>query len=267
MELFTVFLVMYMVKIVAEDTYHGVKGTPNPRHAARARRQKARAKSRTWGAVSNYWADLVEDATQAATENRRRKAAERRQQREEKPDDEIQDAEFWESGEEPLDPWKEATPAAKPRCWCGKPSADPTGHLADWPPCDYHSKTRSEATSPASEPDSNVYKFPNQPKENDMSDTTIEVQGLDQAVTYAQSIAEQAAQHGTAGNEGYIAHLTEHEVSGDALASAHAMQEAFAAAAEAAEQHAADLERGRVVQEAYDVAPDAGDKEFATGGR
>lgn len=253
MELFTVLLVAYMVKIAAEDTWHGIKGTPNPRHAARARRQRTRSRSRTWGALTNYWGDLVEDAAEAATERRRRKAEEKRKREEAAPavvvpDEEIQDAEFWEDRDR-NDPWKESTPYPD-----DKQQAQRNG---------------SEATSPAAEPASNVYPFPNRntEKENDMSTSTTEVQGLDQAIEYAKGIADSAGQHASAGNEGYIGYLQAHNVSGATLQSAYDMQEAFANAAAAAERHAVDLEEGKVVQEAYDQAPDAGDQEFATGGR
>lgn len=286
MEIFAVLLVAYMVKIVAEDTWHGVKGTPNPRHAARVRRQRARKNSRTWGAISNYWADLVEDATEAATERRRRKAAARRQdKREEKPDEEIQDAEWWEDGDWP-DPWEKSEPVAEAQepaglsdhWWsCHFCSAAGAGYATEDDAADDHAlhmkrkhpmQTDSEATSPAAGPDTNVYPFPNRTeKENNMSDTHAEVYGMDQAINYARTLAGSAAEHGTAGNEGYISQLEQNKVGGETLQSAHDMQEAFANAAAAAERHAELLEEGKAVQEAYDSAPDAGDKEFVTGGR
>ena len=276
MELFAVLLVMYVVKIAAEDTYHGIKGTPNPRHAARARRQRTRSKSRTWGALSNYWGDLVEDATEAATEHRRRKAAERRQKREEKPDEEVLDAEYWEDGDrEPhQDPWEKARPVYDPNdtlnCRLCNGSVVVDGEIC--PRCRARQEERNAewdnpaATSPAADP-SNVFQFPNRLKENDMASTATEIQGLDQAIEYARHLSDEAAQHGSAGNEGYIARLAERNVSGITLQSAAAMQEAFANAAAAAEAHAVDLEEGKVVQEAYDQAPDSGDQEFAQGGR
>jgi hypothetical protein len=42
------------------------------------------------------------------------------------------------------------------------------------------------------------------------------------------------------------------------------MQAAFAAAAEAAEAHAVELEKQKAVQEAYDMNLDAGEKDFKT---
>lgn len=82
-------VVTYLVKNVAEDTYHGVRGTTSPRREARQRRRKALAKSRTLGAVRGYVADLVEDATADATEARRHRRERKRRERER--------AEAWEA--------------------------------------------------------------------------------------------------------------------------------------------------------------------------
>ncbi len=94
-----------------------------------------------------------------------------------------------------------------------------------------------------------------------------EVQGLDQSIAYARSLATYAGEHGQAGNEGYLAHLNGAKVAGEGLRTAAEMQEAFANAQTAAEAHAAELEKQKQVQEAYDANPDAGDKDFQTEGR
>ena len=99
------------------------------------------------------------------------------------------------------------------------------------------------------------------------SDLNSEVIGLDQSIAYASSLATLAGEHGMAGNEGYIGHLTGQKVAGDALRTASEMQEAFSNAAAAAEAHAAELTKQKQVQEAYDANPDAGDKQFQTEGR
>ena len=113
-----------------------------------------------------------------------------------------------------------------------------------------------------------VIPFPIKPQEENVStDIHSEVIGLDQSIAYARSLAVFAGEHGQAGNEGYIGHLSSAKVEGVTLQSAHEMQEAFTNAAAAAEAHAAELEKQRAVQEAYDAAPDAGDKEFQTEGR
>lgn len=250
MELLSFMLVVWIIKILAEDAYHGFKGTPNPRAAARARRQRTRKNSRTWGAVTNYWADLIEDAGDAATEHRRRKAAERRKKKEavqeEQPTqktDDIVDAEIVE--DEP-----ESTP----------PPADAETDL----PLD-DEPAEPQAEEPA--PKSNVYQFPKRYfPEEDMS-TNTEVHGLDQAIAYARSIAGEANVHGTTGNEGYIGHLTQRNVTGQALQSAYDMQAAFAAAYAAAEEHAKQLEKQKAIQEGYDQNADAGDKQFMQEGR
>lgn len=271
MEIFSVLFVMYLVKIWAEDTYHGVKGTPNPRAVARARRQRSRSKSRTWGALATYWGDLVEDASQAATDNRRRKAEKKRKERE-RQEHPTQDAEWYETPGEPeatspvSDPIEDDTdvdvplddpqPPPDP-----KPEADPKSEADEEP--------QQEGTSePAAAPTkSNVYPFPNRTTNNseEKSDMSTEVLGLDQSIEYARKMAGWANGHGSAGNEGYIAHLESSNVSGEALASAHEMQQAFAAAAAAAEHHAEQLEGQKVVQEAYSSNPDAGSQEYVMG--
>jgi hypothetical protein len=89
-----------------------------------------------------------------------------------------------------------------------------------------------------------------------------EILGLDQSIAYAEQLAQLAAEHAPAGNEGYLAHLAAAHVDGPALASAQRMQAAFAAAQAAAAQHAAELARQKGVQEQYDANPDAGDKDY-----
>ena len=93
-----------------------------------------------------------------------------------------------------------------------------------------------------------------------------EIVGLTPAIAYAQHLAAEAGQHGPDGNESYVAHLAASQVAGDALATGHDMQAAFAAAAAAATRHAAELGKQTAVQEAYNVNPDAGDKDFQTNG-
>ena len=117
----------------------------------------------------------------------------------------------------------------------------------------------------------NVIPFPfPKIKEGAMSTdttTTGEVLGLDQAIAYAANLNQFAGDHGMAGNEGYIGYLTARKVSGEALASARAMQEAFSNAADAAKTHADELAKQKTLQEAYDANPDAGDKDFQQEGR
>jgi hypothetical protein len=137
-------------------------------------------------------------------------------------------------------------------------SADECG--LSW--CPLHGKeTKAEAPKT-----SNVFQFPIKQKGNTMS-TSTEVTGLDQAINYARAVAGEAGLHGSAGNEGYIGHLAQRNVTGAPLQSAYDMQAAFSAAAAAAEAHAVDLEEMKGVQEQYDMNPDAGDQQFAQGGR
>ncbi|WP_433732558.1 hypothetical protein ACQP2Y_46730 (plasmid) [Actinoplanes sp. CA-051413] len=123
--------------------------------------------------------------------------------------------------------------------------------------------------APDNRPDAKVIPFrTTKPQEEPVStDVNSEVIGLDQSIAYARSLATFAGEHGQAGNEGYIGHLTTAKVEGAALQTAAEMQEAFANAAAAAEAHAGELEKQKAVQEAFDANPDAGDKEFQTEGR
>ncbi len=98
-----------------------------------------------------------------------------------------------------------------------------------------------------------------------MSAGPAEIVGLDQSIAYAQHLAEQAGLHGPDGNEGYLARLTACRVTGAGLASGRDMQAAFAAAAAAASTHTTPLTQQKTVQEAYDMADGAGDKDFQQG--
>lgn len=303
-------LVCYLVKNVAEDTYHNVRGTTNPRRVAAEKRRRARQQSRTWGAMRTYCADLVEDATTQATESRRRKAAEKAALR----DEAALDARLREA-EELVGP-KAEVPAVPGDgsftvgCWschlCGSRGTRPTVEEAK---ADGEQHIRDEhggngsaeyrfadipdhadenlapqkdvagpvATSPVPGParqyPNNVYPFraPMAPtlKESTVTVTDVsktEIQGLTPAIDYAEQMAGWAGEHGTAGNEGYLAFLEGSKVTGEAVASAARMQQAFDLAAQAAEEHKAELEKQRGVQEQFMANPDAGDKEFQLGG-
>jgi hypothetical protein len=101
-----------------------------------------------------------------------------------------------------------------------------------------------------------------------MTDTTgpVEVSGLDQSIAYAEHLAAEAGLHSPAGNEGYLTRLATARVTGDGLTTGSDMQQAFAGAAAAAGAHAEELAKQKTVQQAYDAAPDAGDKAYQTGG-
>lgn len=92
----------------------------------------------------------------------------------------------------------------------------------------------------------------------------VEVLGLDQSITYAETLARFADEHTATGNETYLQRLAAARVTGDGLATGRQMQAAFADAAAAAHRHATDLATQRGVQEAYEHTPDAGDKTWLT---
>ncbi len=102
---------------------------------------------------------------------------------------------------------------------------------------------------------------------NAANDAGAEVVGLDQSIAYTEQLRAVATNHGHAGNEGYIGQLERGRNSGAVLATAAEMQEAFDAAAAAADRHLTELQRQKTVQEQYDLHPDAGDKDYQTAGR
>ncbi len=144
--------------------------------------------------------------------------------------------------------------------------SEPAGGAAD-PEFDQVPRAQESA---ADGPSAQIIPFPPiTPPQEDTTVTTTngEVVGLDQSIAYAKSLGRFAGEHGSAGNEGYIGHLSKSKVAGAGLATAHEMQEAFGTAAAAADKHAAELEKQKTVQEAYDLAPDAGDKDYQQQGR
>ncbi|WP_033667050.1 hypothetical protein, partial [Salinispora mooreana] len=148
------------------------------------------------------------------------------------------------------------------------PASASAGGEADLEQSPQPSQSIPPSDADPSEAGARVIPFPTKPQEEQMNtDINTEVIGLDQSIAYATSLATFAGEHATAGNEGYTAHLSGHKVGGDALRTAAEMQEAFTNAATAAAAHAAELEKQRGVQEAYDAAPDAGDKDYQTQGR
>src|SRR4051812_9148513 len=89
-----------------------------------------------------------------------------------------------------------------------------------------------------------------------------EIVGLDQSIAYVRGLADLAGEHVPDGNEGYLAYLAAAGLQGAAVDTARQMQAAFAAARAAATRHAAELDKQRGVQHAYDQSPDAGDKAY-----
>ncbi len=271
MDLISFMLVVWVIKVIAEDGWATAKGQSNPRIERRKARQKSRANNPIWQQFVGYLGDLAEDARQE--QDRKRKERRAREERERKNaeaveaevvEDDIQDAEVVdpgstspESGGYNPDPDDPSVVDVKTTLSQEDYQKEEHAKLSDeecaWPRCPVHNQ-----------PKQNTGDAPNQSNEGDDMNET---QGLDQAIAYAEAVAKMAEKHGTAGNEGYIGHLTERSVSGEALASAYEMQAAMSAAMAAAEHHKSELEKQKAVQEAYDANPDAGDQEFQTAGR
>lgn len=259
-----VMFVLWCIKVLAEDGYATVTGQSNPRLDRRRARQKSRANNPIWTQFVGWLGDVAEDArteqARARQEKREREAeARRKRDLEEHP---TVDAEYTIDP----DPQPQPAPAAdqeEPRR--PRSHAELTADECDYDICPIHGKGRQQQPEPEqTRPNQNTGDAPNQ---NTEGDDMSEIQGLDQAIAYAAAVAAMASKHATAGNEGYIGHLTERNVSGEALQSAHDMQAAMSGAMAAAEHHKSELEKQKAVQEAYDQNPDAGDQEFQTAGR
>jgi len=265
-DLAALWLILWLLKNAAMDVSYAVKGGANPRYELK--KAKARAAGQNPPAQPRYgtrdwFNDLLADGLQAQTEWRRRKADAKRRAREQA---ELEQAEAEaEQGDEPGQPQPQPDPAPRP-----DPQPQTSGPGAGGAPDPEQQQPPRPTPPPADGPDAQVIPFrkPNQQEEPPVStDINSEVQGLDQSIAYAHSLATFAGEHGQAGNEGYIAHLIGSKVKGDGLGTAAEMQEAFTNAQIAAETHATELEKQKGVQEAYDENPDAGDKGFQTEGR
>lgn len=278
-----VMFVLWCLKVFAEDSWSTVTGRSNPRLDRRRARQKSRAKNPIWNQLVGYLGDLAEDArneqARARQEKRERQAEERRRRdlaSHPTVDAEVVRADWLRPFTGRSDIPGEATDPAVlnvDQSTAGPPEEtkpDPRRHRDMTPDecpyewCPIHGK--EPQGRPQNDPSPSGPGNTNQQGESTMSDV-IEVQGLDQAIAYAEQIAAAAEQHGTTGNEGYIGSLEAAKVAGDGLQSAYEMQAAFDAAQAAAEAHLRELEKQKAVQEAYDANPDAGDKEFQQAGR
>jgi hypothetical protein len=254
-----VMLIMWAVKVMAEDGWATVKGQSNPRMDRRRARQKSRAGNPIWNQFVGWLGDVAQDAreeqTRARQEKRERQAEERRKR--ELAEHETVDAEYTidpdpESGStspepDPADPQETPTPRSHDQL---------TEDECTYDTCPVHGKGRKDP-----EPQADPSTTPNE------GDDMSEITGLDQSIAYANAVKKMAAKHGTAGNEGYIGHLTERNVTGEALQSAYDMQAAMSGAMAAAEHHEQELTKQKAVQEQYDNNADAGDKQFQTEGR
>lgn len=269
MELISFMIVVWFVKTLAEDGWSTVKGTSNPRLDRRKARQKSRASNRVWGAFMDYLGDVADEAREEAKERRRKKRLANAQTIDAEavlsdPTSPGPAGRTYPAGynPDPSDPGvvDMATPPPIPPREETRRHDELTVQECTFDICPIHGKGRK------TEPSKSVN--PNPPsQENTEGAVMSEVQGLDQAIAYARSVAGVANQHSTTGAEQYVGHLTQRNVTGAALQSAYDMQAAFSTAAVMAEKHADELEKQKAVQEAYDSNPDAGDQTFQTAGR
>lgn len=292
-------LVIWILKNAAEDIRTTVKGQTNPRMERRKARQKSRANNPIWTQLVGWLGDIAEDARHDAAQSRQRKREQRqRELAEAEPVAVIDDRGHPGYNQDPADSSvvdMGTPPPREPGFWdlgprdctaCGEPGA-----MVQRPDGRTFTHNRTGDRCPAIEPNltqkkeaqpkpaagagplpNNVIPFARpikfDPKEYRMStQVNGEVTGLDPAISYAKSLAMFAGEHGQAGNEGYIGFLQQSKVEGQALQSAHDMQEAFANAQAAAAKHEQELAKQKSVQEAYNANPDAGDKQFQQNGQ
>lgn len=274
-DMLAVWLVIYAIKNVFEDVWSGVKGQSNPRLDRRKARQKSRANNPIWQETLAWLGDIWADAHQEA--NRKREEKRRRQERERaQVIDDLDEPEYridppGSTSPEPGGPG--AATAGEPEVVDvntpppRQPDDDVTREHKDldpsecrWPRCPEHHPENTQQQKP--DPTNNPYASGSQG-----AAVAIEIKGLDPAIDYANDVAASHAEHGTAGNEGYLGALQNANVTGETYSSAAEAQEASTIAAAKWERHAQLLAEGKRVQEAQDAVPDAGTQEFNQGGR
>lgn len=259
-----VLFVVWVIKVLAEDGYSTVKGKPNPRLDRRRARQRSRAGNPIWSQLVGWAGDVAEDAR--AERGRARKAKRARQEKarrdaeaiEAEVVDDIRDAEVIDDpapgeGEEPKPRRHEELTDQECRA------------LYDF--CPYHGRPRPAGTEQSKPEPGHQAPAGTNPKGMPVMDT--EIIGLDGAIATCDALIASMGEHGPAGTSGeqYINLLEAHKVTGPTLQSAHDMQQSIAVAVGAIEAHKVDLEEQKIVQEAYDTNPDAGDQEFQQAGR
>jgi hypothetical protein len=269
LELGLFWLVCWVVKNAAEDVWSMAKGQSNPRMDRRRARQKARAGNPIWSQLTGWAGDVVADAREEAGHKRqvkkeRRREAEAAQRERERSSQDKQEPLVVEA--EIVDDVQGST-SPEPGTAEQRAHEDMNANECTYDWCPVHHPRPPDTGAPHTGPRTRRTREPPLPKETTCPTSPLRSQGLDQAIAYAEGVERMASGHGATGNEGYIGHLTASKVTGQALQSAHDMQEAFGNARAAAENHKNQLLAQKAVQEAFDANPDAGDKEFQTAGR
>jgi hypothetical protein len=279
-DLISFMIVVWVIKVLAEDGWAQFKGQNNPRMDRRKARQKSRAGNPIWTQFVGWLGDVAEDAREE--QGRRREDKRRRQDRERH--EMIEEAEIVD-----MDPPGSTSPepggpgpaeSSYPDGYNPDP-ADPSVVDMDTPPPRNQERTHDELTAdectydicpihgkgakpkPDTDPTANPYANTG----SQGAAMAIEIKGLDPAIDYAKDVASSHAEHGTAGNEGYLGALTAANVTGPSYDSAAEAQEASSIAAAKWEKHAELMTEHKRVQEAQDQTPDAGTQEFNQGGR
>lgn len=233
-----IWVICWCLKTAVADVTYAVKGQPNPRYELKAAQlavagqpagRHARYGSRDW------LTDLWSDGLAAQTKRRREKVARK--------------------AEAPA-PTAPAAPLVAP----APQVITPVLATSSAPVATPHTAPAPASVIP-------LFRYASR-QETPMTSTQpsgIEIGRLMPAIDYATKVAEAHQIHSGGGDAKYVSNLQECKLSGEAIASATRAQEASSLAAAAWAAHADELKKQHTVKQAYDVLPDAGDKEFLQG--
>ncbi len=238
-----ILVVTWVIKNFFTDMAYAVRGQDAPRHKLKMARLKQAGGNYTAPRymTGDYFKDLWSDGLEASTARRRAKKAAKAR---------LKLAEA------------DTPPTPLPTVAPSEPVRDRPETLAD---------LDDRPLAPV------IPMFPNRSKtppaggdttneeENDMPIIPAgEILSLPECLSYNQALINALGE--VASDEGYLGSLVGNKVSGAALTSAEAAQEASQMAADMWLAHYQEMEKQMAVKEAYDANPDAGDKDFLTGG-
>jgi hypothetical protein len=257
MEIFGVLLVMWCLKVLAEDGFAQLKGETNPRIERRRQRQRSRANNRIWTQFVGWLGDVAEDGRQE--QGRRRQAKRERQQRQRE-----QAAAEPEVIEPPVRPDRTPVPDA-PAETIDIPLDDPQipdPEKTDSPP-DPEPEPEPIPAEPADDERPLATVIPMFPTKEDlnMSTPSGEAPGLVHAIGFAEAMKTTYKNFSATGDT-FEASLAQGDVSGEAAAAAARAREFERMAAEAWGQCATALKKQLSGKEFYNANPGAGTREF-----
>jgi hypothetical protein len=256
MEFFSVMLIVWAIKVLAEDGYAQVKGQTNPRIERRRARQRSRANNPIWTQFVGWLGDIAEDGRREQARRRQAKR-ERQQQARDRARQENTD-----------------TPEPKPE---PKPDRNPVPDPLDIPLDDPQTPGPEKTDSPP-DPEPEPEPIPAEPTDDErplapvipmfptkedlpMTTQTGEAPGLIHAIGFAEAMQRTYANFANTGDT-FAASLANGEVSGEAVSAAAEARDHEAAAAAAWGRCAAALKDQLRGKEFYNSTPGAGNREF-----